>query len=73
MMAKRPAPDAEARRCRSCGERYSGPVHNCGYATVRRDRLRELEAIERRLRTRGSSQACDAEVAGGRTTYKDGH
>ena len=55
--------DASVKSCQSCGEQYLGPVHNCGYVSVRRDRLRELEAIERGIRTRGSSQVFDAKVA----------
>jgi hypothetical protein len=57
LMADRQEADDGIKSCRSCGERYSGPVHNCGYVTIRKDRLRELVAIEPRGRGRGRSAA----------------
>ena len=39
--------------CTICGAQYKGPIHNCGYATITKDRLRELEAAERTLSERG--------------------
>lgn len=49
-MTTETAGDRAQRSCHSCGARYPGPVHNCGYVTIPKDRLRELEAIERRIR-----------------------
>lgn len=29
--------------CTTCGEQYPGVTHNCGWTTITKDRLRELE------------------------------
>jgi hypothetical protein len=36
--------------CTTCGAQYEGSTHNCGWATITKDRLRELERAERKLR-----------------------
>jgi hypothetical protein len=35
--------------CQSCGAQYTGATHNCGWATITKDRLRELIEAERKL------------------------
>lgn len=35
--------------CPTCGAQGVGAVHNCGTVSITKDRLRELEEIERKM------------------------